>query len=600
MTQTTMDHPSAEIAFILGITPRSGTNYLQSLLCLHPTCKPSPVPEDYFADCSNHLQNLQNSLETKWKSSWGKHLDWKEFDTLPWLGDGLSRMLLRNSPEKNITVAKTPNPNGAQNLKRIFPLSKIIFLVRDGRDAVESASRGIGWTIENAARRWVEGAKKIREATVQNDRRSIVVRYEDLVEKSEETLRSVFAFLGLAVDLYDFNQARSLPVRGSSTFGRSNDSKLNWNPVASDQSFKPIGQWQGWNRETEAKFWTIAGQEMTSLGYQRKIPTVKDSPSPISLPPSPPLRQLPPIKAGKAPAANTRVIPTKTPLKIATPRVAVSHVVTAKAQPLQPALPQISIQIDSPRSRSLVVVSTCPRRDGVDYLPGTLERLDAAGAKDLQKIVMSNGPLLSKCAWPTQFNETPRSTRTNLWAAVRKAIELRVDKLIYFEDDIETCKNTVSYMAAIPNPNTIGLITFHDMKEMPPKSENGIYVVPAKGRNQRGFWGLQAVIFPRWTLAYLVTKDPFSLWTQNPSGNGDQVIGELLSQSPWPRFAVHIPCLVNHLGEVSVAHPTHGLKPGRIPTNWPGAGFDAASITRQSVVDLTNPFRRAAARSTAR
>ena len=41
-----------------------------------------------------------------------------------------------------------------------------------------------------------------------------------LVDDPEETLRSIFEFLGLDPNRYDFDAARDLPVRGSSAFGR--------------------------------------------------------------------------------------------------------------------------------------------------------------------------------------------------------------------------------------------------------------------------------------------------------------------------------------------------------------------------------------------
>src|SRR4029450_9082507 len=92
----------------------------------------------------------------------------------------------------------------------------------------------------------------------------------------------------------------------------------------------------------------------------------------------------------------------------------------------------------------MVVVSTCPR-PGADYLRETLAGLDRAGAADLPKLVLSDGPLRRGCARRPES----LSRRAYLWAASRTAVAAGVERLLYFEDDIAPCTNAVLRMLAI-------------------------------------------------------------------------------------------------------------------------------------------------------
>ena len=43
--------------FILGITPRSGTNFLQDILCFHPDCGAGPVREYFLLHYASFSKN---------------------------------------------------------------------------------------------------------------------------------------------------------------------------------------------------------------------------------------------------------------------------------------------------------------------------------------------------------------------------------------------------------------------------------------------------------------------------------------------------------------------------------------------------------------
>src|SRR5262249_23181846 len=126
-------------------------------------------------------------------------------------------------------------------------------------------------------------------------------------------------------------------------------------------------------------------------------------------------------------------------------------------------------------------------------------------------------------------------------------------------------------------PPHAALLSFHDKKRRLRQS-SGIHMAPARDADRCGFWGLQAVVFPKCTLEYLVTKDPYSVWTFNKARHGDRVVEEFVLASSCPRIAYHVPSLVRHVGVVSAAYKER-TRPGRhVPETYVGDDFDAMSL----------------------
>src|SRR5271163_2079961 len=55
---------------LLSACPRSGSNYLENLLSLHPRCRKSQVPEDFFLANSETLLNFCRSVAESWDDWW--------------------------------------------------------------------------------------------------------------------------------------------------------------------------------------------------------------------------------------------------------------------------------------------------------------------------------------------------------------------------------------------------------------------------------------------------------------------------------------------------------------------------------------------------
>lgn len=259
---------SAEPIFILGISQRSGTNFLFDLLCLHPECgAPSKKWEDFLLDKSDLLVRYVNSVFPGWRR---RGTD-PEVERLLYehLGSGLVSVLASRTKEKRL-VTKTPSVRNLPNFFKLFPRAYLLILLRDGHALVESRVRSFGESYETAMRKWADGAETILRFTQSAGRvpaNCLVVRYEDLWTQPEKELRRIFAVVGLDPDKYDFKAAIDLPVRGSSTFHGKDEQRYHWTPVKKTADFDPLSRANSWSRSTHERFNWIAGDKLASLGY---------------------------------------------------------------------------------------------------------------------------------------------------------------------------------------------------------------------------------------------------------------------------------------------------------------------------------------------
>jgi hypothetical protein len=266
------DDPSrnrAEPVFVLGILPRSGTNFLSDLLLLHPDLSPSrdPVNEDLFLAHSDHLVAFVDSLHAAWDPRWGTFgadlLDQLRAN----IGDGLLSFLWGDQSRRLVT--KSPSVRHLERFFAFFPGAQLLILVRDGRSVVQSAVATFGWDFDRACRAWAEAAQTIlrfQRAESARAGRWRVVRYEDLLDDADGQLRMIFEFLALDPGRYDFAAARNLPVRGSSVYGRR-EGTVHWQPVAKDPSFAPKERWRSWSAAQLERFDWLAGEELVQFGY---------------------------------------------------------------------------------------------------------------------------------------------------------------------------------------------------------------------------------------------------------------------------------------------------------------------------------------------
>lgn len=147
----------------------------------------------------------------------------------------------------------------------------------------------------------------------------------------------------------------------------------------------------------------------------------------------------------------------------------------------------------------------------------------------------------------------PSGTRPMMWWTFARALETDCERLIYCEDDLLLSPGAIDRIRAVQVPDDHAFITFYDHKEFPagePRPTDGLHSIEGMGRHNRGMWGSLCVLFPRRTLEYIVTRGPFEWhdpWPHKKTA-GDCVMTWALLKSPWPRWMVHVPNLIDHAG----------------------------------------------------
>ena len=205
-----------DLCFILGISQRSGTNYLQRLLKLHPACAaPGPIWEDGLLRHSASLVNYVNIVYNGWHPNLEVEKTVAPPDTLlNYLGDALCRFLNLQVSRKSATttgpaqqgvdnartkllLTKTPSVHRLENFFRLFPNAHLLIIIRDGRAVVESGARSFGWNREEATRNWAAAASVItrfKNGINSTDHKYLIVKYEDICSNTEEELRRILLY----------------------------------------------------------------------------------------------------------------------------------------------------------------------------------------------------------------------------------------------------------------------------------------------------------------------------------------------------------------------------------------------------------------------
>jgi Sulfotransferase family len=252
--------------FILGIRPRSGTNFLWDLLRLHPelTAPRSPVNEDFLIKHSDHLARYATEVRKHWKK-WDRSIDLTA-EIQADLGRGLIGFM-NHDPDKRL-LTKTPTVVNLKHFPALFPEAQLILLVRDGRAVVESGMRSFGWDFDTAVHRWRAAADEIRRFQKKGECPYHLVRYEELLLDLDGSIKQILEYLDLEIAAYDFEAAANLPVRGSSTFHRTEGRKVSWSPVAKTGNFDPSARWKQWSPNRLRRFDYLAGEQLRYFGYE--------------------------------------------------------------------------------------------------------------------------------------------------------------------------------------------------------------------------------------------------------------------------------------------------------------------------------------------
>jgi len=190
--------------------------------------------------------------------------------------DKAYQKVVEKKPQARYILDKQPNYSmHVDDINCLFPNALFIHIIRDGRDVAASmisARRTVGFgygTIQEAGISWVKHARAAQSARKFGDR-YIEVRYEDLLNDSANTLRTVFEFCRLTA-----SEEFILEVVNNHQFELMKSRKqLPDEKVKSSEGHYRKGIAGDWITDLSSfqkyQFDKIAGDLLCELGYSRK------------------------------------------------------------------------------------------------------------------------------------------------------------------------------------------------------------------------------------------------------------------------------------------------------------------------------------------
>lgn len=263
---------SKDPIFVLGISQRSGTNFLADLLQKHPYCGfPSTIWEDFLVYYSDLIVKYSKSVFKRWKWKSGAAAKSLEAKHSYSIGDGLIDFLSFETVSKRL-VTKTPDVHNIGHFFKLFLQACLLILARDDRAVVESRVKTFGEGYISAMQKWAAAANTVLQfgQEIKNTNyKYLIVKYENLWKDVDSELCKIFTFLNLDAEVYDFDKAINLPVRGSSVFYGKKKENIHWEPVKKTIDFDPTKRWKHWNRILHEQFNFIAGEYLQQFGIRR-------------------------------------------------------------------------------------------------------------------------------------------------------------------------------------------------------------------------------------------------------------------------------------------------------------------------------------------
>lgn len=198
-----------------------------------------------------------------------------------------------------------------------------------------------------------------------------------------------------------------------------------------------------------------------------------------------------------------------------------------------------------------LAVLTTPRRP--QYLAATLAGLQAAGgAWCYPRVVFSDGPTTW---WPPRWSVVTNTgpalgARAALWWVLRTVHSMGADRLLYCEDDLQVAPGAVDAILTMGCPPDLALVSFFDAHEFPGarRAAPGVHRVPIMGQSGKGLLGACCLLIPRHTMTWALQTDPDGPGVPE---HADQALSWALRDGPCQARGVHIPSLVEHVGDVS-------------------------------------------------
>lgn len=270
------------VTYIISPTQRSGTNFLSQVLNKHPKLE-FPVgdnmpDEQCLYTYSNFLKDYSNTTVNAW-SKWFKggvnKVDVTSKSLMHSLGYGLLAYFRKHINSESTLLLKTPDAGNIESVFHLFPNAKVILLVRDGRDTLESFSKSWGGdgAFKKMCQRWdnrVQQMLKFKNQAKASGKQTdyLFIRYDELNDNTAKQVAKILDFLGLDQESYPWDELGEVPILGSSTT-KDSDDHVHWEPIKKDQSFNPNQKWVLWSNRKKNIFKKHAGRSLIELGFAK-------------------------------------------------------------------------------------------------------------------------------------------------------------------------------------------------------------------------------------------------------------------------------------------------------------------------------------------
>lgn len=271
---------SKPLIYLISPTQRSGTNYLSYLLSLHTQLQfpeGNNLPKEQFIYAyTEHLQEYVQKTVTLW-GKWIKDEqllhDYSKL-LMNNFGNGIINFFYSFIPDNKILFLRSPDSKNIHHFFHLFPNGKVIILIRDGRDTVESFVKSWGGmgVFKKMSIRWSERTDtilKLMKLSDNNDKSNayLLVKYNELNNDTEKQLHRILDFLALDHNEYDWKKMKDAPVLGSSTY-RGDQPNVNWKAIKKDKNFKPHNKWERWDTKKKKIFKKYAGDNLIKMGFE--------------------------------------------------------------------------------------------------------------------------------------------------------------------------------------------------------------------------------------------------------------------------------------------------------------------------------------------
>ena len=263
-----------KMVWIFG-SPRSGSTWLGKQLLNHPEniFWNEPYLGVHFAIKSSHVNRNHYLFSESQKKNWLPEL--KKFI--------LSCAYIHTQTRQKNLIIKEPNGSmGSGILLECFPNSKLIFLLRDGRDVVDSlidAHRPNSWNkdlsskildsqikrnvhIEKYSKTWVHLTNFVLSVyNNHNPHLRLLVKYENLRNDTFDEVKKIYNLLNIDIEDHEIEKLIE-------KYKFENISKSETGPGKMTRSAKP-GNWEkNFSKEEKDLMKKVMGPTLRKLGYE--------------------------------------------------------------------------------------------------------------------------------------------------------------------------------------------------------------------------------------------------------------------------------------------------------------------------------------------